>query len=79
MATAQGKRINALTRADELPNNVDYAIELPGNEGTRKVSQRLINKTVYENLKTGTDEDVEHIIEGTYEDPESDDWGTDDD
>lgn len=79
MASANGKRINALTRASEIPNDTDYAVELPGNAGTRKVSQRLINKTVYENLKVGTDEDVQDIIDGTYEDPESDDWGDDPD
>lgn len=71
---AKGKRINDLTAITKIPANGCYPVGTP--TGTKKVSQLTLTQDVYERLQYGTDADVAAIIAGTYEDPVTDDWGS---
>lgn len=78
MATSKGRRISSIKEAKEIPSGSNFIMELPNGGNSRRVTQKTLTKTVYENLKYGTDADVDAIIAGTYEDPPEDDWGEDD-
>lgn len=78
MATSKGRRIASIKEATTIPSGSNFIMELPNGGNSRRATMRTLTKEVYEHLQYGTDEDVDAIIAGEYEDPAEDDWGDDD-
>lgn len=75
MAGSKGRRIASIKESKEIPNGSNFVVELPNGGNTRRVTKQTLNREMYEGMQYGTDEDVDAIIAGTYEDPAEDNWG----